>query len=97
MLFRSCVPKIEYKEIRNLSGVYKIQRLFDYEAFKDLLDYNKKVATFEMMKDSVLTVVSRMQWDLQPFKDALKHIVESNYHNVWVWRKKMFNPSRCLL
>ncbi len=89
-----CVPKVTQGDILNFSGVYAIQREFDYDAFKCLPDYDKKVATFEMMKGSVLKVVERMKWDPQPFHEAFNHIVNADYKNVWVWRKKVFNPSK---
>ena len=79
--------------IRNFSGVYTVQVVFDYDSFISMDELNKKKSILELLMYGIEKVASVQKWSMEPFTNVYKKITELGYKNEWVWFKSARSPS----
>lgn len=86
-----CSESPNDKNFSTLLGVLRPQVYFNYDLFSSLYKHQKKETALELLKEGVEIVVQKMDWDITPFNDAFKKVIENDYINEWTWEKKISN------
>ncbi|SDD64428.1 hypothetical protein SAMN02799630_04557 [Paenibacillus sp. UNCCL117] len=89
-----CVDVIRNDNIINYSGVYVVQLKFNFLNFILLSDYEKKVNSFQILKEGVEKVATYKGWDSAPFSSVFNEMTENNYLNEWTWSKPVKSPNK---
>lgn len=90
----NCVDEKAKEGISDSMGIYTLEHLLDYNTFFLKSDYEKKVITFNIIRESVNKIVSDKAWDFAPFQVVFDKIVELDYDNFWTWGKKVKSPDK---
>lgn len=88
-----CVSQINRK-ISHCDGFYLVQIVYDVNSFFNLNDLEKKQKTLELIKNGLDKIIEKEDWDKTIFDNVYSQIVDSNYINQWIWRKKKNNSTR---
>lgn len=91
----NCVDEKVTDDISSCMGIYTVQQLLDYNTFFLKSNYEKKVITLNIIRESINKVASNRDWDFAIFQEIFDRIVELGYNNCWTWGKrvKSFNKS----
>lgn len=89
-----CVSEIAQEGIINYSGIYTIQIQFNHNEFIKKSNYEKKVESLELLYKGIEKVVRLKEWDIKPFLEIKRKIIELNYVNVWKFKKPVERPNK---
>lgn len=89
-----CVKNVNKKESFNALGICTIELKVDYIEFFQKDDYEKKLITFNVIKESIDLIAQEKSWDISPFKEVYNKIIELEYKNHWTWGKKIKSPTK---
>ncbi|HHY73855.1 MAG TPA: hypothetical protein GX497_11690 [Bacillus bacterium] len=87
-----CVSDIKEERVLNFSGVCTVQVKFGVNDFLESDEYNKKVATLELLIQGIRKVVQKYGWNEDSFNHVYSLIKETQYINEWVWKKPVKSP-----
>jgi hypothetical protein len=89
----NCVENINSNKIHTFDGFTEVEVEFDYSAYKNLDNEEKKKLLLEKLYEGVLKVTETYEWDKPMLKKTYQSVIESNYKNEYVWKQKA-SPSR---
>jgi hypothetical protein len=89
-----CVNEITQEGIINYLGVCTVQIQFNHNEFIKKTNYEKKVESLELLFKGIEKVVKLKGWDIKPFLEIKEKIIESNYVNVWRFKKPIKSPNK---
>ena len=89
-----CVHEKPESTIKNYSGVYTVQCLFDEQSFEKNDDLGKKKTSLDILMAGIKKVASNQNWDIEPFENVYNKIVAEGYNNEWVWQKSAKSPDK---
>ena len=92
-----CTSNEGNSKIMNLSGTISVPVKFDYELFSSLSDLDKKKATLELLMTGIRKVADNQNWNVEPFEETYKKIIELEYVNEWIWPKTAKNKDTGLV
>lgn len=75
-------------------GICLIEQIVDYNAFFSKNDLEKKQFTLDVIKEAISKIARDKDWDISPFEEVYKRIIELEYTNHWTWKKKLNSPNR---
>lgn len=47
-----------------------------------------------MIKNAIAKIAHEKEWDITPFEEVYKKIIDLNYNNYWTWGKKIKSPNK---
>lgn len=89
-----CVENVKKNKGFNVMGIYTIEQKVDYNEFFLKDDKEKKQFALNVIKQSIAKVAREKKWDISPFEEVFKKIIELDYNNFWTWGKKVKSPSK---
>lgn len=90
----NCVDEKAREGISNCMGIYTVEYFIDYNKFFLKTDYEKKVITLNIIKESINKIVSAKGWNFDPFQEVFEKIIELEYNNFWTFGKRVKNPNK---
>lgn len=90
----NCVNEISDNRILNLLGVYNVQIVVDTDTYFKMSAIDKKKAILNYLWQGILQVVNDQDWELDIFNAAYSKVIELNFSNEWVWKKKAISPNK---
>ena len=91
--FRIVLVWEEYSFNDDVEGEAFIQMPFDYFEYVSLNDYERQKVIAKMILEGARRIGPRVGWDIQPFEDAYRQIVDLDYENDYLFRS-LTNPTR---
>lgn len=89
-----CVKDVVRQDGFNALGIYTIELKVNYVKFFEKDDYDKKLITLNIIKQSIAKVVQEKGWDTSPFESVFNRIMELNYNNCWTCGKKVKSQNK---
>lgn len=82
------VPSTQESQFRVLMGNIHTQVEGDPTAFFELNADEKKRQTLEWLFQGIEIVTKAYGWDIKPYADARESVLNLNFENHWIWRKR---------
>jgi hypothetical protein len=89
-----CVQCVERADVRNLLGVFTLERPFDHPAFERSAPRVKKEVALHTLHRGALAVADALGWPKEPFEVANGCVLERDYLNQWMWPRPVTSPNR---
>lgn len=86
-----CVDLDMDNRIINFSGVCVTQINFNYDRFIELCDYEKRKTTYILLHNGMENIIKHEGWDPTLFLQTEELIKNSDYKNIWYWKKPVKN------
>lgn len=88
-----CVEKANTNEVDTRAGFTEVEVEFDYETYINSNSCEKKKMISDKLFEGIVKIASVYGWDMSIFKQVYLSIIENNYNNEYIWKKKA-SPSR---
>ncbi|HDR4882951.1 TPA: hypothetical protein QCR18_002176 [Bacillus cereus] len=87
------VDELSEASLINVDGFIEIQIIFNLEQYISLTNHQKNQILLNIIQRATKSVGDIFEWEYQPFQEAYNKVIEKNYENNYVWKKKV-SPGR---
>lgn len=92
----NCQRELIGEKIITVDGFTEVDINFDIDNYFKLSNSQKKQIILKIINESVLKIARKYSWNEDIFDQINQEIIEKNYNNEYVWKKKI-SPNRALI